>query len=160
MRLMWSGWRTLCRQDDNSEDLEQWVMVADNYERCNHYFQQCDLWERVGQPSERDRMPHQPVLPLNPFQKWGLNFVGPFKLVAARTGNRYVTVATYYFIKWVKAKVLQDNMITSTTKFLYECIWCRCGCPIKIVISKFQKKKIHKKANKESFVCDKFSNIK
>ena len=78
-------------------------------------------------------MPHHPVLPLEPFQKWGLDFVGPFKPPTMRTGNRYVIVATDYCTKWVEAKALRDNTAASTAKFLYECIWCRYGCPIELI---------------------------
>ena len=78
-------------------------------------------------------MPHQPVLPLEPFQKWGLDFVGPFTPAAARTGNKYILVATDYCTKWVEAKPLRDNTAASTTKFLYEQIWCRFGCPIELI---------------------------
>ena len=78
-------------------------------------------------------MPHQPVLPLKSFQKWGLDFVGPFKPVAMRTGNRYVILTTDYCTKWVEAKALRDNTAASMTKFLYECIWCRYGCPLELV---------------------------
>ena len=79
------------------------------------------------------RMPHQPVLPLEPFQKWGLDFVGPFTPTATQTGNRYILVATEYYTKWVEAKSLRDNTAASTTKFLYEHIWCRFGCPIELI---------------------------
>ena len=97
------------------------------------YCRQCDLYQRMGQPNEKDRMPHQPMFPLEPFQKWGLDFVEPFKLAATRTSNRYIVVATDYCKKWVKAKALPDNMAASTTKFPYECIRGQFGCPIELV---------------------------
>ena len=59
--------------------------------------------------------------------------MGPFKPAAARTGNRYIIVATDYSMKWVEAKVLKDNTTTSTAKFMYGCIWCRFSCPIDLV---------------------------
>ena len=78
-------------------------------------------------------MPHQPVLPLKPFQKWGLDFVGPFKLPAMRTRNRYIIVTTDYCTKWVEVKALRDHTAASMTKFIYEYIWCRYGCPIELI---------------------------
>ena len=33
----------------------------------------------------------------------------------------------------MKAKALRDNTTASTAKFLYECTWCRFGCPIELV---------------------------
>ena len=97
------------------------------------YCRKCALCQRMGQPNEKDRMPHQLVLPLEPFQKWGLDFVGLFKPATARTRNRYVVVATDYYTKWVEAKAVRDNRTASTTKFLYEFIWCRYGCPIVLI---------------------------
>ena len=41
------------------------------------YCRQCDLCQRASQPNEKHRMTHQPVLPLKPFEKLGLDFVRP-----------------------------------------------------------------------------------
>ena len=78
-------------------------------------------------------MLHQPVLPLDPFQKWGLDFIGPFTPVTAQTGNKYILVAMDYCTKWLEGKALRDNTATSMTKFLYEYIWCRFGCQIELI---------------------------
>ena len=97
------------------------------------YCRKCDLCQRMGQPTEKDRMSFQPVLPLEPFQKWGLDFVGPFKLAATCRENGYIIVAMDYCTKWVEAKPLRDNTTASIVKFLYKSIWCQFGCLIELV---------------------------
>ena len=72
-----------------------------------NYCRQCNVCQWVGQQNEKYyATPHQPVLPLEPFQKWGLDFVRPFKLATTRTNNNYVIVAIYYYTKWVEANAL------------------------------------------------------
>ncbi|MCO5615055.1 hypothetical protein L7F22_069343 [Adiantum nelumboides] len=78
-------------------------------------------------------MPLQPLLPLEPFQKWGLDFVGPIKPPARFTQNRYILVATDYCTKWVEAVALRDNAARSVAKFLYKNIMTKFGCPIELV---------------------------
>ena len=87
----------------------------------------------MGQWIEKAWMPYQLVLPLEPIQKWGLDFVGAFKPTTTRTGNRYIIVSTDYCTKWVEAKTLHDNTVTSTTKFSYKYIWCWFDCLIELI---------------------------
>ena len=78
-------------------------------------------------------MPVQPILPFEPFQKWGLDFVGPIKPTAMFTGNKYILVATDYATKWVEAVALRDNSAKSVAKFLYKNIMTRFGCPVELI---------------------------
>jgi hypothetical protein len=68
-----------------------------------------------------------------PFMKWGLDFVGSIKLISRYIGNKYILVEIDYATKWVEARTLRINIVAVTTKFLYECILTRFGCPLIIV---------------------------
>jgi hypothetical protein len=43
------------------------------------------------------------MLPKEPFQKWGLDFIGLVKSVSRMLGNQYILVTTNYVTKWVEA---------------------------------------------------------
>ena len=102
-------------------------------EDAHDFAKKCILCQREGKPTQMDRMPHQPVFPLEPFQKWGMDFVGPIKPMAKQTGNRYILVAIDYCTKWVEAVALRYNKASSVAKFLYKNIMTRFGCPIELV---------------------------
>jgi len=62
------------------------------------------------------------TLPKVLFQEWGLDFIRLIKLASHYFGNWYILLATYYDIKWVKAKTLWTNTTVVTMKFLYDYI--------------------------------------
>ncbi len=64
--------------------------------------------------------------------KWGLDFVGPIKLVKRYTRNKYILVTTYYATKWVEVRASRTNIATVIAKILYECILTKFGCPLTI----------------------------
>jgi hypothetical protein len=71
-----------------------------------------------------------------PFMKWGLDFIVPIKLARKLIGNKYILIATDYATKWVEAKALKTNIVVVITKFLYEYILTRFGCPLPIITDK------------------------
>ena len=105
------------------------TVIKDAWRFAKH----CDTCQRIGQPQPVSRMSLTPILPLEPFQKWGLDFVGPIKPAGFTTKARYILVATDYCTKWAEAKALRDNKASSVAKFLYDTIITRYGCPIELV---------------------------
>ena len=83
--------------------------------------------------AKTQKAPLLPILPGEPFLKWGLDFIGPIKPMARYTNNRYILVATNYATKWVEARALRTNTAAVTAKFLYDTIITRFGCPVELV---------------------------
>jgi hypothetical protein len=73
------------------------------------------------------------ILPTEPFQKWGLDFIEHVKLASQMSSNQYILVATDYVTKWVEAQALRTNIAAIIAKFLYEHILTRFGCLLIIV---------------------------
>jgi hypothetical protein len=58
------------------------------------------------------------TLPKEPFQTWGLDFIGLVKPASRLLGNRYILAATDYATKWVEILTLRTNIVAIITKFL------------------------------------------
>ncbi|XP_021746437.1 uncharacterized protein LOC110712285 [Chenopodium quinoa] len=59
----------------------------------------CDRCQRTGNISRRDEMPQNPILELEIFDVWAIDFMGPF---ISSQGNRHILVAVDYVSKWRK----------------------------------------------------------
>ncbi len=74
------------------------------------------------------------TFPKEPFMKWDLYFIGPIKPTRKLTRNKYIMVVIDYATKWVEAKALKTNIVIVTTRFLYEYIMTKFGCPLTMII--------------------------
>ncbi|XP_021737487.1 uncharacterized protein LOC110703998 [Chenopodium quinoa] len=55
----------------------------------------CDRCQRMGNISRRDEMPQNPILELEVFDVWAIDFIGPF---ISSHGNKYILVAVDYVL--------------------------------------------------------------
>ena len=58
----------------------------------------------MGQPGRADEMPLQAQVVLEPFEKWAIDFVGPFNPPSQQ--KVHILVCTDYVTKWVEAKAV------------------------------------------------------
>ena len=97
-----------------------------------NYMGSCDQCQRTGAPGFRNHWPLTPIVPLVPFEKWGIDFIGPINLVSTWK-NWYIILATDYATKWVETRSTKWNNAATVAAFLFEEIMMRFGHPLEIV---------------------------
>ena len=80
--------------------------------------------------ARKERQPTFPLQPIKieqPFQKWGIDFIGPINPPSSAS-HKWIIIATDYFIYWTKAAALKDTNETTVLSF-YDDIINRFGVP-------------------------------
>ncbi|RVW84254.1 Retrovirus-related Pol polyprotein from transposon 17.6 [Vitis vinifera] len=90
----------------------------------------CDRCQRLGKLTKRNQMPMNPILIVELFDVWGIDFIGPFPM---SFGNSYILVEVDYVSKWVEAIPCKQNDHRVVLKFLIENIFSRFGVPKAII---------------------------
>ena len=103
------------------------------FKDAHEFTKRCDPCQRVGKPTPTMAMPLIPLLALAPFEKWGLDFVGPVTLPTRYGRKRYILVATDYATKWAEGAATKTDDVAIVARFLYENIISRYGCPKELV---------------------------
>lgn len=75
-------------------------------------------------------MPLYPILVIEIFDCWGIDFMGPFP---PSFGYLYILVAVDYVSKWVEAVACKKNDHRTIVKFLKESTLSRFGTPRAII---------------------------
>ncbi|RVW28991.1 Pro-Pol polyprotein [Vitis vinifera] len=90
----------------------------------------CDKCQRLGKLSRRNMMPLNPILIVDLFDVWGIDFMGPFPM---SFGHSYILVGVDYVSKWIEAIPCRTNDHKVVLKFLKENIFSRFGVPKAII---------------------------
>eukprot|EP00253_Pinus_taeda_P005004 PITA_05004 len=75
------------------------------HQDVTRYISQCDQCQRMGKPTPRDEMPLQPQVTFEPFEKWGMDFVGPVNPPSKK--KSYIIMCTDYLTKWAETKAIK-----------------------------------------------------
>ena len=73
---------------------------------------------------------------LNPsltFEIWAIEFIGPFTVPARRTGAHYIITVVEYVTKWVEEEPVESCSSKVASKFIYENLITRFGCPLTLI---------------------------
>ena len=98
------------------------------------YCRACDVYQRTRRPSYRDEPPLNLQISLQSFEKWVIDFVGPIQPPGKKTCARYIITTTKYLTRWAEMQPVKDCTSATTTKFIFEYVLTRFGCP-KILMS-------------------------
>ena len=90
----------------------------------------CDKCQRLGRISRCHMMPLNPILVVDMFDVWGIDFMGPFPSSFAYV---YILVGVDYVSKWVEAVPCRAADHRVVLKFLKENIFSRFGVPKAII---------------------------
>ncbi|BBH09121.1 transposable element gene [Prunus dulcis] len=86
--------------------------------------------QRTGNISSRNQMPLTPILIVEIFDVWGIDFMGPFP---SSYGFIYILLAVDYVSKWVEAIPTRTNDSKVVLSFVKDNIFSRFGTPRAII---------------------------
>ena len=90
------------------------------FKDCFDFCKTCARCQQLGGVTKRNMMPLTPILIIENFDCWGLDFMGPFP---PSFGHLYILLAIYYVSKWVEAFPTRTNDHKIVLKFLKEYIF-------------------------------------
>ncbi|KAG7528251.1 Reverse transcriptase domain [Arabidopsis suecica] len=97
------------------------------FKDAHGFIAKCDPYQRMGNITRRNEMPQNPILEVEVFDVWGIDFMGPFN--PASYSNKYILVAVDYVSKWVEAIASPTNDHKVVLKLFKSIIFPRFGIP-------------------------------
>ena len=96
------------------------------FKDAHQFVSTCDKFQRMGNISRKDEPPMHPILEVELFDLWGIDFMGPFP---ASYNNLYILLEVDYVLKWVEVIPTRTNDAKVVAQFLRSNIFSRFGTP-------------------------------
>ena len=96
------------------------------FKDAHQFVSTCDKCQRMGNISRKDEPPMHPILEVELFDLWGIDFIGPFP---ASYNNLYILLAVDYVSKLVEAIPTRTNDAKVVAQFWRSHIFSRFGTP-------------------------------
>ena len=107
-----------------------WLLLANFHQDAHEFANACDRCQKDGDISRKQELPLNPILVIELFDVWGINFMVRFVI---SNGMKYILVAVDYVSKWVEPMELTNIEGKSVTAFLKKNIFSRFGIPRAII---------------------------
>ncbi|KAL3577369.1 hypothetical protein D5086_022652 [Populus alba] len=121
-------WGSFLIKKDNCKNLTKVDSIGPPCSKDSHAF--CKICEKLSKSwdlfRKRHMMPLNPILVIEIFDCWGIDFMGPFP---PSFGFLYILVAVDYVSKWIEQFQVETNDHKIVIKFLKENILSRFGIP-------------------------------
>ena len=115
----------------NIQQLGLWWTTL--YKDCQKFVSKCDRCQHLGRPLPSTEMPLISINPSLTFEIWAIDFIGPFLVPTRKTGARYIITVVEYVTKWTVTEPIETCSSEVATKFIYENIITRFGCPLTLI---------------------------
>lgn len=112
------GKRTLCIREHPLKDKRCWILVANNNKGYKNVHPNMQFTSMFQRPTKQMNWPLTPIIPLSPFAKEKIDFIGPIQLTSKKR-NIYIILATDYETKWMETKVVKRNNVATSVAFIY-----------------------------------------
>ena len=90
----------------------------------------CNACQRTG-PKKLAYGPQQPIISYGPFEKWGVDAIGP--LPRAARGKEYIIMGVDSMTRWAEVAHVRRIIAKDVGKFIVDNICCRFSTPLEII---------------------------
>eukprot|EP00253_Pinus_taeda_P013362 PITA_13362 len=101
------------------------------HQDVKRYTSQYDQCQRMEKPTPRDEIPLQPQVNFEPYEKWGMDFIGPIDPPSKK--KQYIILCIENLTKCAETKAIKVEIEEKVAEFLRENVFSKFGYPRELV---------------------------